>query len=191
MDSMGLSRIARITVVAIASIGFAGTASAAMMMHDDFTDFETTWFHNGPRTGMVVEQMADSVMLSSGSDSTMWYAAISEIFLPTSLRSLEFDYTIYAGDFVLLATKFDLSDGHMGSVNLGWNPGSTIDLSNTDWSGVEYIRLQVGLKVDSQIELKDLKAYGAASAHMPEPTAAMLMGLGMLVTTAGMRRRAR
>lgn len=173
--------------VAMAAL-LAGPVAAATIHVDDLDDFKRTWFRRWNSTAVVVQE-ASSVTLSGGEDARMNRIVSREYLSTHNLSRIVLDESLFSGGFEVTAVKFATVNGRyerVGIVSLGRTQNGVLNIKNFDWAGAEDIRLRLVLDADTQLNLDRVEVQASAA---PEPSAALLMGLGFLVTGAHFRFR--
>ena len=191
--------------VAVAGL-LAGPASAATIHLDNIDDFNKTWFKRWNSTASAVQGAGVAVLSgasglnkaqSSGRNMNRF---VMKQYIPThELSSVFLVDNMITGGFELSAVKFATVNGRtqrVGIVSLGRDVGGALDLSGIDWGAADEIRFRFVLDEGAKLNLDSLEVQASAAgpsgvpvSAVPEPSAALLMGMGFLVTGAHMRLR--
>lgn len=166
----------------------AGPAAAGSIYLDSMDDFEKSWFKRWNSTA-ASSQGAGTVTLSGAADSDR-NRLISRHYISThQLTRIVIDNNVTHGGFELSAVMFGTVNGRserIGILSLGRDVSGVLDLSGFNWGAAEEIRLRLDLDSGAELQLDRIEVHASAA---PEPSAALLMGVGFLVTGAHMRFR--
>jgi len=177
-------RLVVLSLLFVGSGAIAPSATAAPMFEADVFDFARGW--NRPlRSGVAIEQGADRVTLSGSYDAAI-NAVFSRQLLKTDIAFGFIDARAQAGRLSLVAIKFDADGERIGRERLGRSGDGFLDLRSVDWNGTDHIKLKLKLTRGSRVSLHRLELHAPA---VPEPSAGLLMGLGMVATAAHLRFR--
>jgi hypothetical protein len=170
-------------LLAAATMLMAGGALASEIEHvDTFDDFGDTWA-SSPQ--LTVEQRDGAVVLSSGSGRG-WYGAGALPHFETDITKIAFDYTLEEGSFDVRIWRYADDWSPIGASVLPMDPNGRRWLPREiDMTDARSFRVFLSLAPDTTVEISEMKAISGA----PEPSAALLLSMGMTVT--GMRMRAK
>ncbi|MEE3330011.1 MAG: hypothetical protein VX246_03995 [Myxococcota bacterium] len=166
----------------------ANTAGAAMIYSDDLDDFSATWTIRW-KSDATATQESGSVTLSTAADASSSPVLGLPYVAADKLTHIVIDHELTSGGFSMAALCFATIDGEytkLGSVDLGYNPGGVIDLSGVDLSAAEDIRLRFVLDPGTELSLDSIEIHASAA---PEPSAATLMVIGLMLTGIHLRGR--
>ena len=182
----------------------AGPASAATIHLDNIDDFNKTWFKRWNSTASAVQGAGVAVLsgasgLNKAQSPKNMNRFVMKQYIPThQLSSVFLVDNMITGGFELSAVKFATVNGRtqrMGILSLGRDVGGALDLSGVDWGAADEIRFRFVLDQGAKLNLDSLEVKasvagpGVPVSAVPEPSAALLMGMGFLVTGAHMRLR--
>ncbi|MCA9511515.1 MAG: PEP-CTERM sorting domain-containing protein [Myxococcota bacterium] len=175
-------RISTMAGVAAALL-LALPAAASPLFEADVFDFESGW-HRPERSGARIEAGADCVVLEA-SPNARANVLFSRSFLEPDIARARIDALSERGRLTLVAIRYDAEGHKLGRVRLGGDGDGWVDLRGLDWAGTDHVRLKLKLSPDARVDVRRLELHAPAA---PEPSAALLMGLGMTVAAARLRR---
>ena len=169
-------------LLAAAAMCLAGGASASTIEHlDSFDDYASSWMTNT----LSVEQLDRSVTLEASPDRR-WNATLSRFQLGTNISKLVLEHEVLLGEMDVRAAAYGSGDQLVAYGSLAMDPSSSRFLPRDfDMNGADYFRVQFVLAPGSRVAVSELKAISGA----PEPTAALLLAMGMTVTGVHLRAR--
>ena len=170
--------------VAASAVLAAGEAPALSVYSVDARELSQRWFRP-VRSDLALAGGGANEIRLTGKAGSRRNALASRERRATDVDHILLGGEVEVGQLSLVAVRFGAGGERLGRVRLAHDPTGRIDLGGLDWGRTETFRLRLKLEGASELTFRGLRAHTAA---VPEPTGALLLGIGMVVAAARLRR---